>query len=172
MFAVLAAAAEYELELRAERQAEGIAAARRRQAAGMMLPGKKHIGRPPGDRPSRACRAAPADSRRHLCHSGGPHPEDLPLHRLRRAQRPGVEALIIGEAGVEPGCEVLDAGAGDPDLPHCCQARLSGQRDLAVGGRGPDPLVAERRRGEQPPGSAVAWGGGGTTEIRAKPAMG
>jgi len=34
MFAVLAAAAEYELELRAERQAEGIAAARRRQAEG------------------------------------------------------------------------------------------------------------------------------------------
>jgi DNA invertase Pin-like site-specific DNA recombinase len=46
MFAVLAAAAEYELELRAERQAEGIAAARRRQAEGRMLPGKKHIGRP------------------------------------------------------------------------------------------------------------------------------
>ena len=46
MFAVLAAAAEYELELRAERQAEGIAAARRRQAAGSMLPGKKHMGRP------------------------------------------------------------------------------------------------------------------------------
>ena len=46
MFAVLAAAAEYELELRAERQAEGIAAARRRQADGTMLPGKKHIGRP------------------------------------------------------------------------------------------------------------------------------
>ena len=45
MFAVLAAA-EYELELRAERQAEGIAAARRRQAEGRMLPGKKHIGRP------------------------------------------------------------------------------------------------------------------------------
>ena len=44
MFAVLAAAAEY--ELRAERQAEGIAAARRRQAEGRMLPGKKHIGRP------------------------------------------------------------------------------------------------------------------------------
>ena len=35
MFAVLAAAAEYELELRAERQAEG-----------RMLPGRKHIGRP------------------------------------------------------------------------------------------------------------------------------
>ena len=35
-----------ELELRAERQAEGIAAARRRQAEGRMLPGKKHIGRP------------------------------------------------------------------------------------------------------------------------------
>jgi len=46
MFAVLAAAAEYELELRAERQAEGIAAAQRRQAAGTMLPGRKHIGRP------------------------------------------------------------------------------------------------------------------------------
>ena len=44
MFAVLAAAAEY--ELRAEHQAEGIAAARRRQAEGRMLPGKKHIGRP------------------------------------------------------------------------------------------------------------------------------
>lgn len=46
MFAVLAAAAEYELELRAERQADGIAAARRRQEQGQMLPGKKHIGRP------------------------------------------------------------------------------------------------------------------------------
>jgi len=45
MFAVLAAAAEYKLELRAERPAEGIAAARRRQAEGRMLPGKKHIGR-------------------------------------------------------------------------------------------------------------------------------
>ena len=47
MFAVLAAAAEYELELRAERQAEGIAAARR-QAEGRMLPGKK------AHRPARA----------------------------------------------------------------------------------------------------------------------
>ncbi|GAA2165350.1 recombinase family protein [Actinomadura napierensis] len=46
MFAVLAAAAEYELELRAERQAEGIAAAQRREAEGRMLPGKKRIGRP------------------------------------------------------------------------------------------------------------------------------
>jgi DNA invertase Pin-like site-specific DNA recombinase len=46
MFAVLAAAAEYELELRAERQADGIASAQRRQADGQMLPGKKHIGRP------------------------------------------------------------------------------------------------------------------------------
>jgi DNA invertase Pin-like site-specific DNA recombinase len=46
MFAVLAAAAEYELELRAERQAEGIAAARRREATGAMLPGKKKTGRP------------------------------------------------------------------------------------------------------------------------------
>ncbi|MEU7864905.1 recombinase family protein [Nonomuraea sp. NPDC049141] len=46
MFAVLAAAAEYELELRAERQAEGIAAAKRREAEGRMLPGKKPTGRP------------------------------------------------------------------------------------------------------------------------------
>lgn len=46
MFAVLAAAAEYELELRAERQAEGIAAAKRREAEGKMLPGKQRIGRP------------------------------------------------------------------------------------------------------------------------------
>ena len=159
MFAVLAAAAEYELELRAERQAEGIAAARRRQAAGTMLPGKKHIGRP------RVTGPAELAALRQLIRDGtsvtqaARTPEDLPLHRLRRAQRPGVEPLIIGEAGVEPGSEVLDAGAGDPDLPHCCQARLSGQRDLAVGGRGPDPLVAERRRGEQPPGRAVAWGG-------------
>ncbi|MEW9555366.1 recombinase family protein [Nonomuraea sp. NPDC050783] len=46
MFTVLAAAAEYELELRAERQADGIAAAARREAEGRMLPGKKKTGRP------------------------------------------------------------------------------------------------------------------------------
>jgi DNA invertase Pin-like site-specific DNA recombinase len=46
MFAVLAAAAEYELELRAERQPEGIAAAKRREATGAMLLGKKKTGRP------------------------------------------------------------------------------------------------------------------------------
>jgi len=46
MFAVLAAAAEYELELRAERQADGIAAAKRREAEGNMLPGKQRIGSP------------------------------------------------------------------------------------------------------------------------------
>ncbi|MEV0352249.1 recombinase family protein [Nonomuraea sp. NPDC050680] len=34
MFAVLAAAAEYELELRAERQSEGMTAAKRREATG------------------------------------------------------------------------------------------------------------------------------------------
>ncbi len=47
LFAVIDQAAEARqagLELRAERQAEGIAA-RRRQAEGRMLPGKKHIGR-------------------------------------------------------------------------------------------------------------------------------
>ena len=52
MFGVLALAAEYELELRAERQADGIAAARRRQAEGRMLPGKKHIGGPPATGPA------------------------------------------------------------------------------------------------------------------------
>ncbi|MDF5757320.1 recombinase family protein [Spongiactinospora sp. TRM90649] len=46
MFAVLAAAAEYELELRAERQSDGIAAAARREAEGRRLPGKKKTGRP------------------------------------------------------------------------------------------------------------------------------
>lgn len=45
MFAVLAAAAEYELELRAERQSEGMTAAKRREATGATLPGKK-TGRP------------------------------------------------------------------------------------------------------------------------------
>jgi DNA invertase Pin-like site-specific DNA recombinase len=52
MFAVLSAAAEYELELRAERQAEGIAAAKRRQEQGQRLPGKKHIGGPRTDGPA------------------------------------------------------------------------------------------------------------------------
>lgn len=46
MFAVLAAAAEYETELRAERQAEGIAAAKRREESGERLPNKKRTGRP------------------------------------------------------------------------------------------------------------------------------
>ncbi|GAA0955086.1 recombinase family protein [Actinocorallia libanotica] len=46
MFGVLALAAEYELELRAERQADGIAAAQRREAEGRRLPGKKKTGRP------------------------------------------------------------------------------------------------------------------------------
>lgn len=48
MFAVLAAAAEYELELRAERQSEGMTAAKRREATGRScgrLSGRS--GRPP-----------------------------------------------------------------------------------------------------------------------------
>lgn len=38
--------AEYKLELRAERQTESIAAAKRREAPGAMLSGKKKTGRP------------------------------------------------------------------------------------------------------------------------------
>ncbi|MFI6502946.1 hypothetical protein [Nonomuraea typhae] len=37
---------EYELELRAERQAEGIAAAKRREATGAMVPGAARLRRP------------------------------------------------------------------------------------------------------------------------------
>jgi DNA invertase Pin-like site-specific DNA recombinase len=64
MFAVLAAAAEYETELRAERQAEGIAAAQRREAEGRMLPGKQRTGRP------RAVGPAEAATLRQLVWSG------------------------------------------------------------------------------------------------------
>ncbi|MGW0196386.1 hypothetical protein [Nonomuraea sp. NPDC003201] len=41
MFAVLAAAAEYEPELRAEHQSEGMTATKRREATGATLSGKK-----------------------------------------------------------------------------------------------------------------------------------
>jgi DNA invertase Pin-like site-specific DNA recombinase len=54
MFGVLALAAEYELELRAERQAEGIAAAKRRETDGRMLPGKQRTGRPRAVGPAEA----------------------------------------------------------------------------------------------------------------------
>jgi DNA invertase Pin-like site-specific DNA recombinase len=86
IFAVLAAA-EYELELRAERQAKGIAAARRRQAEGRMLPGKKAHRPAPRRRPGRAASAAADDQRGHHRHPGRPHPENLPLHCLRRARQ-------------------------------------------------------------------------------------
>ncbi len=46
MFAVLAAAAEYELALIAERRQEGINAALARQREGRMIPGKQNYGRP------------------------------------------------------------------------------------------------------------------------------
>ena len=83
MFAVLDAAAEYELELRAERQAEGIAAARPKAAC---CPAKKHIGRP-GRRPGRAVAAAAVDQRGHHRHPSRRHPRSLPFHRLRRARQ-------------------------------------------------------------------------------------
>ncbi|MEV4380164.1 recombinase family protein [Streptosporangium sp. NPDC049644] len=78
MFAVLAAAAEYELELHAERQAEGIAAAKRREATGAMLSGKKKTGRP-----RRAGHATPPGRRRCLGRRGRPHAQNRPFHRLR-----------------------------------------------------------------------------------------
>ena len=87
MFGVLALAAEYELELCAERQADGIAAARRRQAEGRMLPGKKHIGRPAVHRPRRARRPPGPHRRWQVRHRGRPHPQDRALHRLRRPRR-------------------------------------------------------------------------------------
>jgi DNA invertase Pin-like site-specific DNA recombinase len=64
MFSVLAAAAEYETELRAERQAEGIAAAKRRQESGQMLPGKQRMGRPRRIGPSEV------ETLRHLVDTG------------------------------------------------------------------------------------------------------
>jgi hypothetical protein len=96
-----------------------------------------------------------------LRHPGRPHPEDLPLRRLRRAPGGRVEALIIGEAGIEPGSEGISPGAGAPGLPHSLEASPGGQQDLAVGGCGSDLLVAERCRGEQPPGRGGGRGRSG-----------
>jgi hypothetical protein len=75
MFGVLALAAEYELELRAERQAYGIAAARRRQAEGRMLPGKKHIGRPQPPAPPSSPPSGPPRWRQ-VRRRSRPHPQD------------------------------------------------------------------------------------------------
>jgi DNA invertase Pin-like site-specific DNA recombinase len=74
MFAVLAAAAEYELELRAERQAEG-----------RMLPGRKHIGRPKVTGPAEIA------TLRRLVADGASVTQaartlNLPLHRVRRTR--------------------------------------------------------------------------------------
>jgi hypothetical protein len=87
MFAVLAAAAEYELELRAERQAEGD---RGRQAPPGRRPdaARQETHRPPeSDRAGRDHHTPPPRRRRHLRHPGRPHPENLPLRRLRRARQ-------------------------------------------------------------------------------------
>ncbi len=87
MFGVLALAAEYELELRAERQADGIAAARRRQAEGRMLPGKKHIGRPSVTGLAELAALQGPHRRRQIRHRSCAHPQDRTLHCLRRPRR-------------------------------------------------------------------------------------
>jgi len=99
MFGVLALAAEYELELRAERQADGIAAARRRQAEGRMLPGKKHIGRPlppapPSSPPSAASSptASPSPKPPASSRSGAPPP--TPPSPPPRNRPPMIRMLI------------------------------------------------------------------------------
>ena len=101
MFGVLALAAEYELELRAERQADGIAAARRRQAEGRMLPGKKHIGRPAVTGPAELSRPPGPHRRRQIRHRSRPHPQDRTLRRLRRPRR----HLTVQEHGRERPCQ-------------------------------------------------------------------
>ena len=86
MFAVLAAA-EYELELRAERQAEGN---RGRQEPPGRRPdaARQETHRPPeSDRAGRDRHASPPRRRRRLRHPSRPHPENLPLHRLRLARQ-------------------------------------------------------------------------------------
>jgi Resolvase, N terminal domain len=141
MFAVLAAAAEYELELRAERQAEGID--RRRVAP----PGRRddaarqETHRPaPGDRSSRACRAAPADSRRHLCGwPGWSERSSRSSNRWPCSQSPG------------------PARHGSPEAPGV----LGRQNSIHAGTRlPPEPLRSQAHQGIRPnrPGTGLALG--------------
>ncbi|GAA3716996.1 hypothetical protein GCM10022224_098310 [Nonomuraea antimicrobica] len=88
MFTVLAAASEYELELRAERQAEGIEAAKRREADGVMLPGKKRTGADPPSLALPNWPPVPLGRRRRLCHRSRPHLQDRQIYRLHRTRRP------------------------------------------------------------------------------------
>ena len=85
MFAVLAAAAEYELELRRtpgrRHRCRPAPPGRRPDAA------RQEAHRPPeSDRPGRDRHAPPPGRRRRLGHPGRPHPENLPLHHVRRTR--------------------------------------------------------------------------------------
>ena len=101
MFAVLAAAAEYELELRRRPAPPG----RRPDAA------RQEAHRPPeSDRASRDHHTPPPRRRRHLRHPGRPHPENLPLHRIRRARQHTLTCSQgAGPAALTPG---ITAGQG------------------------------------------------------------
>jgi len=79
-----------ELELRAERQADGIAAARQEAHR----PPRRH-------RPRRARRPPGPHRRRQVRHRSRPHPQDRTLHRLRRPRR----HLTVQEHGRERPCQ-------------------------------------------------------------------
>jgi Resolvase, N terminal domain len=169
MFGVLALAAEYELELRAERQADGIAAARRRQAEGRMLPGKKHIGRPPATGPAElaALRDLIAGGKSVRCPLAHRHqPGQLVPGGGRVPRLPGPAGeLATGGQGVrvlraryplahrhQPGQQV-PGGGRVPRLPGPAG-------ELATGGQGERvlrtryPLAHRHQPGQQVPGTS------------------
>ncbi|MFI0454532.1 recombinase family protein [Actinomadura sp. 6N118] len=108
MFAVLAAAAEYENELRAERQAEGIAAAQRRQAEGAMLQGKKHIGRP------RSIGPAELDELRRMVNEDGKSVTEAA--RTLKIGRSTAYAALAGNATAPVTQPAAAAAVHGPDL--------------------------------------------------------
>lgn len=112
MFAVLAAAAEYELELRAERQADGNAAAQRRQADGQMLPGKKRIGRTTAYDALQLARAGKSKEtapRREGGRCGLDHEIAAEINQTRSRRDPGNEAGETG-GGRRPGDGATPSG--------------------------------------------------------------